>query len=71
MGRIAVGRLLQISRWQYQLNSCSTGAQCQMRLVQLAWLQENIAAFELDLDEDTLKAVDAIHLQHRNPNVID
>lgn len=34
-------------------------------------LKENIAAFELDLDEETLAAVDAIHLQCRNPNASD
>jgi aryl-alcohol dehydrogenase-like predicted oxidoreductase len=37
----------------------------------LQQLRENIAAFELDLGEATLAAVDAIHLRHRNPNVTD
>ncbi|GAB4816568.1 hypothetical protein N2152v2_003614 [Parachlorella kessleri] len=37
----------------------------------LEHLKKNIAAFELDLDKDTLKEIDAIHLQHRNPNVTD
>ena len=34
-------------------------------------LRENIAAFDLDLDAETLAAVDAIHLEIRNPNVTD
>ena len=34
-------------------------------------LKENIAAFDLDLDEETLKAVDAIHMERRNPNLTD
>lgn len=37
----------------------------------LEQLQENIAAFELDLDEETLAEIDAIHLEQRNPNVSD
>ncbi|KAL4860207.1 Protein tas [Chlorella vulgaris] len=37
----------------------------------LEQLKENIAAFELNLDEETLAAVDALHLKHRNPNVTD
>jgi aryl-alcohol dehydrogenase-like predicted oxidoreductase len=35
-------------------------------------LKENIEAFELDLDEETLKAIDAVHVdKYRNPNVTD
>lgn len=34
-------------------------------------LQENIAAFDLDLDEDTLQQIDAIHLLQRNPCATD
>lgn len=34
-------------------------------------VQENIAAFELDLDEDTIQKIDEIHLRIRNPNVTD
>jgi hypothetical protein len=34
-------------------------------------VQENIAAFDIDLDEDTLKEIDAIHVRMRNPNVTD
>lgn len=34
-------------------------------------LQENIAAFDLDLDEKTLKAVDEIHMCIRNPCATD
>ncbi|EFN51689.1 hypothetical protein CHLNCDRAFT_27720 [Chlorella variabilis] len=37
----------------------------------LQQLQENIAAFEVELDAATLAAVDAVHLRHRNPNVTD
>lgn len=34
-------------------------------------LKENIAAFDVDLDADTLAKIDAVHLAHRNPNVTD
>lgn len=34
-------------------------------------LEENIAAFDIDLDEETLVAIDKIHRRHRNPNVQD
>ena len=37
----------------------------------LEQLKENIAAFDIDLDEDTLEKIDAIHLEQRNPNVTD
>ena len=38
----------------------------------LAQLKENINAFEMvTLDEATLQAIDAIHLDIRNPNVTD
>lgn len=37
----------------------------------LEQLKENIAAFELELDGETLAAVDAVHLECRNPNVTD
>lgn len=37
----------------------------------LAQLKEDIAAFSLDLDEETLAAIDAVHVEHRNPNVMD
>ncbi|KAL4428585.1 hypothetical protein ABPG77_008897 [Micractinium sp. CCAP 211/92] len=34
-------------------------------------LKENIAAFDIELDADTLAKIDALHLAHRNPNVTD
>eukprot|EP00955_Chlamydomonas_euryale_P060118 357615-Chlamydomonas_euryale.AAC.1 len=34
-------------------------------------LKENIDACEVELDEETCKAVDAIHLEIRNPNSTD
>lgn len=34
-------------------------------------LQENIAAFDITLDEETLQAIEAIHREIRNPNVFD
>ena len=34
-------------------------------------LKENIAAFDVDLDADTLAKIDAVHLAHRNPTVTD
>ena len=37
----------------------------------LEQLKENIEAFELVLDDDTLERMDAIHLLHRNPNATD
>ena len=36
-----------------------------------AQLKENIGAFQIDLDDEALAAVDAIHLEHRNPNASD
>ena len=36
------------------------------------WLQENIAALtSIELDKETLAAIDKIHRRHRNPNVQD
>ncbi|GFR50541.1 hypothetical protein Agub_g12815 [Astrephomene gubernaculifera] len=37
----------------------------------LEQLKENIAACQLELDEETLAEMDAIHLRHRNPNDLD
>ncbi|PSC75257.1 aldo keto reductase [Micractinium conductrix] len=37
----------------------------------LEQLKENISSFDLDLDQETLQAIDAIHLRIRNPNVTD
>ncbi len=37
----------------------------------MSQLEENIAAFAIDLDEETLATIDAIHRRHRNPNVQD
>ena len=34
-------------------------------------LRECIDAFDVDLDEDTLKAIDEIHMEHRNPMFTD
>ena len=34
-------------------------------------LRENIAAFHLDLDAETLAAIDEVHVAMRNPNVTD
>jgi hypothetical protein len=33
--------------------------------------RENISAFNITLDQETLEAIDAIHLQIRNPNCTD
>jgi hypothetical protein len=33
--------------------------------------QENIAAFDITLDAETLQAIDKIHLDRRNTNVTD
>lgn len=37
----------------------------------LAQLEENIGAFRLDLSQEVLDAIDAIHMQNRNPNTTD
>lgn len=37
----------------------------------LAQLKENIDAFDVELDQDTLDEIEAIHLRRRNPNAMD
>jgi len=34
-------------------------------------LKENVAAFEVELDKETLDAIDEIHLRRRNPQSTD
>jgi aryl-alcohol dehydrogenase-like predicted oxidoreductase len=37
----------------------------------VAQLEENLSAFDIELSDEVLAAVDAVHLEHRNPNVLD
>jgi aryl-alcohol dehydrogenase-like predicted oxidoreductase len=41
---------------------------CYLSILQL---KENIAAFEVTLDKETLDAIDEIHLRKRNPQSTD
>ncbi|GAX73542.1 hypothetical protein CEUSTIGMA_g993.t1 [Chlamydomonas eustigma] len=34
-------------------------------------LKENLDSFDIELDEETVKAIDAVHVERRNPNCID
>ena len=37
----------------------------------IAQLEENWAAASIELSEETLNEIDAIHVRHRNPNLTD